>query len=43
MSLRVLAQLVAVSNDIDDLLPLVPATNAVLSEASAGTVIRVPG
>jgi hypothetical protein len=36
-------QLVAVSNDIDDLLPLVPAINAALSEASPGTVIRVPG
>ena len=31
----------AVSNDIDDLLPLVPAINAALREAPPGAVIRV--
>lgn len=32
----------AVSNDIDDLLPLVPSINAVLAEARPGHVLRVP-
>ena len=31
----------AVSNDIDDLLPLVPAINAALREAPPGAVIRM--
>ena len=31
----------AVSNDIDDLLPLVPAINAALLEAASGLVLRV--
>ncbi len=31
----------AVSNDIDDLLPLVPSINAALREAAPGLVIRV--
>ena len=31
----------AVSNDIDDLLPLMPAINAALLEAAPGSVIRV--
>lgn len=35
-------QLVAMSNDIDDLLPLVPAIRAALVHASAGKIIRVP-
>lgn len=35
--------LVAISNDIDDLLPLVPAINAALGGASPGKTIRVPG
>ncbi len=33
--------LAAVSNDIDDLLPLVPAINAALPEAAPGLVIRL--
>lgn len=31
----------AVSNDIDDLLPLVPSINAALREAAAGLVLRL--
>ena len=31
----------AISNDIDDLLPLVPSINSALREASPGLVIRV--
>ncbi len=31
----------AVSNDIDDLLPLVPSINEALQEAGPGRVIRV--
>lgn len=33
----------AVSNDIDDLLPLVPGVNAALAIASPGTILKVPG
>ncbi len=36
-------QLDAVSNDIDDLLPLVPAIHSALVHASSGKIIRVPG
>ena len=36
-----LVVLSAVSNDIDDLLPLVPSINAALQEAAPGRVIRV--
>ncbi len=36
-----LIMLSAISNDIDDLLPLVPSINAALREAAPGLVIRV--
>lgn len=41
MELR-LVVLSAVSNDIDDLLPLVPGMNAALTEAAPGLVLRPP-
>jgi hypothetical protein len=38
-----IVQLVAISNDIDDLLPLVPDINAAIATASSGTALLVPG
>ena len=35
-------QRIAISNDIDDLLPLVPAIHAALADISPGKTIRVP-
>lgn len=38
-----LVVLAAVSNDLDDLLPLAPSINAALRDAKPGTVLRVTG